>query len=394
MTIEHLDIRRIIAECTEELIALRRDFHRHPELGFAEFRTGDTVKRFLEKYGIVTAPIAETGVVGVLQGGGPGKTILLRADMDALPVEEKTGLSFCSCNTGIMHACGHDGHTAMLLIAAKVLSRISAQMNGCVKFAFQPNEEDAGAWLMLEQGVLEDPPVDAAFACHLWSQLDSGCIDIRPGPVMAASHYFSLTIKGRGGHAGFAHESIDPIFVASAVIQAAQAIQSREVDALNPVVVMFTEAHAGSNTTIVPEEMKLSGSLRVLYQGGENDVRRRFKRLVRSTCEAHRAEFELEFKIGNSLLANDAAMADMVRQCALTSTGDSRRVTSNIQTMAGEDFASFAAKVPAAFAFLGCRNEEKGIVYPHHHPCFTIDEDVLPLGVELYVRTALEYLKA
>jgi len=348
-----VDIQRIIAKHEEELIELRRDFHRHPELGFAEFRTGNIVKRYLEKLDIETASIAETGVVGVLKGGAPGKTILLRADMDALPVEEKTGLSFSSCSNGRMHACGHDGHTAMLLIAAKVLSQISSQLNGCVKFAFQPNEEDAGAWLMLEQGILENPPVDAAFGCHLWSQLDSGYIDVRSGPVMAASHYFFLTIKGRGGHAGFAHESIDPIFVASAVIQAAQAIQSREVDALNPVVVMFTEAHAGSNTTIVPEEMKLAGSLRVLYQGGEDDVRQRFTRLVRSTCEAHRAEFELEFKVGNTLLCNDAAMTVLVRQCASTITADSGHVTGNIQTMAGEDFASFAAKVPAAFAFLG-----------------------------------------
>lgn len=389
-----MKIKRIISEYREELLELRRDFHQFPELGFREFRTGGIVKNYLETIGISAQQIAQTGIVGLLEGHMSGKTILLRADMDALPVEEKTGLDFRSRNKGVMHACGHDGHTAMLLVAAKVLSQLRDQMSGSVKFAFQPNEEDAGAFLMVEQGILNNPSVDAAFACHLWSQLESGDIDVRSGPVMAASHYFSLTIRGRGGHAGFAHESIDPIFVASAVVQAAQAIQSREVNALNPVVVIFTEAHAGSNNTIIPEEMKLKGSLRVLYENGENDVRQRFERIIRSICEAHRAEFELKFKVGNHLLSNDEKMAAMAIDSASTVTGDKRRVSSRIRTMAGEDFSCFALKVPSAFAFLGIRNVEKGIIYPHHHPNFMIDEDTLSLGVELYVRMALKFLNS
>lgn len=387
-----MEIRRIISECNDELRGLRRDFHQYPELGFREFRTRDIVRNYLNGIGIETTSIAETGVIGLLSGNDSGKTILLRADMDALPVEEETGLTFSSCNRGVMHACGHDGHTAMLLVAAKVLSRLRDRLRGNVKFAFQPNEEDAGAYLMIEQGILENPTVDASYGCHLWSQLESGCIDVRPGPVMAASHYFFLDIKGKGGHAGFVHESVDPIFVASAVIQAIQAIQSREVDALNPLVVMFTEAHAGSNTTIVPEKMRLSGSIRVLYEDGEDDVRARFERIVHAICQAHRAEYELSFKVGNHLLANDENMAAMVAECAEDVTRDRSRVTARIRTMAGEDFASFAKKVPSVFAFLGSRNEKKGIVYPHHHPRFNIDEEVLPAGVELYVRTALRFL--
>ncbi|MDZ7667197.1 MAG: amidohydrolase [Desulfotignum sp.] len=388
-----MKIKQHIEQLTPEITTLRRDLHQHPELGFQEFRTREQVKHFLAKIGIATTDMAKTGVVGLLEGDRPGRTILLRADMDALPVTEDTNLPWQSLNKGVMHACGHDGHTAMLLGAAKVLSNLKERIRGRIKFVFQPNEEDAGAWLMVEKGVMENPPVDAAFGCHLWSQIDTGTIDIRPGPVMAASHYFSLTIKGKGGHAGFAHESIDPIFVSSAVIQSVQAIQSREINALDPVVVMFTSAHAGSGShTIVSDEMTLKGSLRVLYKDGEKDIRDRFERIVKNTCHAHRADFHLAFKVGNHLLSNDDAMASLVKKAASEVLGNRNCVTGKVQTMAGEDFSDFAARVPAAFAFIGIRNTAKGIVFPHHHPKFDIDEAMLPKGTELYVRTALAYL--
>jgi amidohydrolase len=388
-----MEIKRHIETLTPEIIALRRDFHQHPELGFQEFRTRNQVKYFLTSIGIPIKEMAKTGVVGLLEGDEQGRTILLRADMDALPVTEETGLAWQSEKKGVMHACGHDGHTAMLLGAAKVLSQLRSRIRGRIKFVFQPNEEDAGAWLMIKEGVMENPPVDAAFGCHLWSQIDTGTIDIRPGPVMAASHYFSLTIKGKGGHAGFAHESIDPIFVSSAVIQAVQAVQSRELNALDPAVVMFTSAHAGSNShTIVPDQMTLKGSLRVLYERGEQDIRNRFKRIVDHTCQAHRADYDLAFKVGNHLLSNDDTLTSLVKSTALEVLGDPNRVTGTVRTMAGEDFSDYASQVPGAFAFIGIRNPANGIVYPHHHPKFDIDETMLPKGTELYVRTALAYL--
>jgi amidohydrolase len=388
-----MEIKQHIENLTPEIIAMRRDFHQHPELGFQEFRTRDQVKHFLAKTGIPVKEMAKTGVVGLLKGDRPGRTILLRADMDALPVTEETGLAWQSAKNGVMHACGHDGHIAMLLGAARVLSELKSRISGQIKFVFQPNEEDAGAWLMIKEGVMENPPVDAAFGCHLWSQIDTGTIDIRPGPVMAASHYFSLTIKGKGGHAGFAHESIDPIFVSSAVIQAVQAVQSREINALDPVVVMFTSAHAGTGSnTIVPDEMTLQGSLRVLYEGGEQDIRNRFARIVEHTCHAHRADYHLAFKVGNHLLSNDDAMVSLVRAAAREVTDAPNRVTGTVRTMAGEDFSDFATRVPAAFAFIGIRNTAKGIVFPHHHPKFDIDEAMLSKGTELYVRTALAFL--
>jgi len=205
----------MVNELYDELISLRRDFHRHPEIGFEEWRTQKKVIEYLEQLDLEVEPMGGTGVVALLRGAQEGKTILLRSDLDALPVQEETGLPFSSEEEGKMHACGHDGHMAMLLVAAKILTGMQDQIKGTIKFVFQPNEEDAGAYRMIEAGVMDNPKVANAFGVHLWSQIPSGTIDIVPGPQMAASHYFYLTIKGTGGHAGFAHESIDPIYAVS-----------------------------------------------------------------------------------------------------------------------------------------------------------------------------------
>jgi amidohydrolase len=386
-----MEIKKRLLNLKPELTALRRDFHAHPELGFREFRTRAAVKRYLGDMGMPLEDVAGTGVLGCLQGGSAGKTILLRADMDALPIQEETDLPYRSRTAGIMHACGHDGHTAMLMVAAKVLWEIKRQIAGTIKFVFQPNEEVAGAQQMINAGVMDNPTVDAAFGCHLWNRAATGTIDIRPGPVMAASHYFTLTIRGRGGHAGFAHHSIDPIFVATQIVQAVQAIQTREIDALCPLVIMFTSMRAGTNTTTVPETATLGGSIRLLHAGG-NDIRNRFERVIKRSCEAHRADYALEFETGNDLLSNDENMTRLARAAAADVLGDDRRVTGDIRTMAGEDFAAFAAVAPAAFAFVGARDGKAGTVYPHHHPRFTIDEDALIIGAELYVRAALRFL--
>jgi len=387
-----MDIKKNIAELKQEMIELRRDFHRHPELGFQEYRTQEKVIEYLKSCGLdEVSKIAGTGVAALLRGEKPGKTVLLRSDMDALPVEEETGLPFASEEKGKMHACGHDGHLAMLLTAAKVLAGMRAEIAGSVKFAFQPNEEDAGAYKMIEEGIMDNPRVDAAFGVHLWSQIPSGTIDIVDGPQMAASHYFYLTIQGRGGHAGFAHESIDPIYAATNIVQAVQAVQTREIDALNPAVIMFTEFHAGSNMTIVPEKVQIKGSIRFLYEGGE-EILERFKRIIAHTCQAHRVGYTLEFKVGNHLLSNDPVAAGLVRSAAEETLGDPSRVTGKIRTMAGEDFCDYLQGTPGAFSFIGINNPAAGSDYPHHHPKFTIDEEVLPIGAELHVRTALRYL--
>lgn len=387
-----MDISDRISNHKQALIELRREFHRIPELGFEEQRTQEKILAYMQELDLEVTKMGGTGVVALLRGRRPGKTVLLRADIDALPVQEETGLSFASRHPGKMHACGHDGHIAMLIIAARVLTEMKEELQGNVKFVFQPNEEDAGAYKMVQEGVMENPEVDGAFGIHLWSQIPTGTVDIVDGPMMAASHYFFLTITGKGGHAGFAHESIDPIYAATNIVQSVQAVQTREIDALHPSVLMVTEFHAGSNMTTVPEKVEIKGSIRFLYEGGE-EMLERFERIVSNTCVAHRVSYKLEYKIGNRLLSNDPRMAELARQTAAETLGDARKVTSRVRTMAGDDFSDYLRSAPGAYAFVGINNPEAGSNYPHHHPRFTIDEDALPLGAELHVRTALRMLQ-
>jgi amidohydrolase len=387
-----MDFKRELEKLRPELIALRRDFHQYPELGFKEFRTQKKIIAYLNTLDIETNEIATTGVMGVLSGKRKGNALLMRSDMDALPVQEETGLAYRSQNNGVMHACGHDGHMAMLLVAAKLLVKHKKEISGKIIFAFQPNEEDAGAYKMIEEGILEKNNVNAAFGCHLWNQLETGVIDISDGPIMAASHYFSLVIKGRGGHAGFAHESVDPIFVASQVIQGVQAIQTRQINALHPAVIMFTHIQGGANSTTIPEAVLLQGSIRFLSHDGD-EIIKKFDHIVKDICRMHDAACDLEFKIGNHMLSNDPFMAGLVRHAAHRILTGKDTVSAGIKTMAGEDFSEFALRVPAAFAFVGAKKESNKTGYPHHHSKFDIEEEALAIGAELYYRVALSYLK-
>ncbi len=374
----------------KELIELRRDFHMYPELGFEEHRTSGIVASYLKECGLEVSKMAKTGVIGLLRGGQDGKNLLLRADMDALPIQEENEFSYKSRHEGIMHACGHDGHTAMLLVAAKILSGYRDKLKGNIKFVFQPNEEDAGAYLLVEEGVMENPAVDAAAGLHLWSGLESGTVDICAGPVMAASHYFYLTIKGLGGHAGQINKAIDPIMTGSAVIQAVQAMQTREFEPLQPLSIVFTGFKAGFNTTIVPEKAEMQGSIRFLSTAGSS-IRDSFSRVIAEVCSAHRADCELKFKVGNEMVSNDQEMAALAREAALSFPENKHTVTAGFRTMGGEDFSEFSNLVPSVFYFLGAGSKDKKTDYSHHHPCFNIDEDVLLTGAEMHVRLALKY---
>lgn len=386
-----MDIKAQIEQLRGELIALRRDFHMHPEIGLGEHRTSQIIYDYLESCGLEVSRMAGTGIVALLRGVRPGKTLIIRADIDAIPVTEANDLPYKSTNPGLMHACGHDGHASMLMVAAKILARNRGQIYGNVKFVFQPNEEDAGAYLMVEEGVMDNPKVDAAVSMHLWTPLESGRIDIFPGPVMAASHYFHLTVKGKGGHAGFVHRSVDPIICATDIVQSVQAVQTRETSPLDPSLIVFCKITAGSSPTIVPDKVEMEGSIRFLHHGGE-EVKQRFERIVAGVCATHRCEYELGYKVGNRMLVNDPDMAEMLRNVA-RQVVPAPCVTSAERTMVGDNFCDFSNLVPGAYFFLGTGNSSKGTDYPHHHPMFNIDEDVLPLGVEMHVRTALEYLK-
>ncbi|QGU94591.1 amidohydrolase [Clostridium bovifaecis] len=387
-----MNIKEEIAQLKKELINLRREFHKYPELGFQEYRTSKIISSYLEECGLeVKEGIAKTGVTALLKGGEPGRTILLRSDMDALPISEENDIPYKSVNKGVMHACGHDGHMAMLLIAAKILAKHKKEIKGNVKFAFQPNEEDAGAEIMISEGILENPTVDAALGIHLWSPIETGKIGIVSGPIMASSYYFKLIIHGKGGHGGAPHLSINPINCAINIMQAAQNMQTNEMDALKPTVITFCRVNCGSSPIIIPEKIEIEGSIRCLHNGTE-EVQKRFEEIIKNICNLHRTTYDLEFKCGNILLNNDYEMTELVKKAGAEVVKNKNILDSEISVMLGEDFAEFAARVPSAFYFIGIANRDKETDFPHHHPHFNIDEDALSIGVEMHIRAVLEYL--
>lgn len=380
-----------------EVIALRRDFHMHPELGTQEYRTADQVEKYLNGLSIPTKRLYKTGVVGLLEGKHPGKTLLLRADMDALPVTEANVIPYCSQVNGVMHACGHDGHTAMLLCAAKILSQHKDALHGNIKFVFQPNEEEGGACHMVEEGVLENPKVDSSFAIHLWSQLPTGVIGLKSGAVMAEMYNFRIVLKGKSGHTSAPQEGIDPILCAANIIQSVQMIQSREIGPMDATCIVFGMVHGGTKSNIIPESVEMEGTLRYLYDGSDDSPqhpRKRFERIVESICAAHRVEGTVTFEVSNYIVLNDESSVQFLKENVFPQMAFSPKVVP-FTCMGGEDFSEFTCRnhVPGALIFLGIADPKKGSDNPHHSPNFNIDEDMLPVGIEIFVRTALEFLK-
>ena len=389
-----MNIKEEINNLKDELIQLRRDFHKHPELGFKEFRTSKIVADYLEKCGLkVTRGIAETGVMGLLEGKNPGPTILLRADMDALPIQEENEVPYRSVNKGIMHACGHDAHTAILLITAKILSSYQNKIRGNIKFIFQPNEEIGGAESMIKEGILENPQVDAAMALHLWTPLESGVIGVKAGPITGALDVFHLIVKGEGGHTGYPEKTIDPIITSANIIQSIQAIQTREISVFKPTIIMFTKINSGTKSNIIPDTVSLEGSIRYFNKQEDKDqesLNRKFKRIVDATCKSYRAKYELKFENENKSVVNNTQMTELVIDSAEEILGHRDKVLS-YQTIAGEDFSEFADRVPSAFYFVGTGNREKESHYPHHNSRFNIDEDTMLTGVEMHILSALNW---
>jgi amidohydrolase len=388
-------IKKRIEELNSELIHLRRDFHQHPELGFKEYRTAETIENYLNKLGINTRRMTRTGVVALLEGAKPGPVLMLRADMDALPVTEENQLDYKSQNVGVMHACGHDAHMAMLLVAAKILSENMDDIAGTIKLVFQPNEEIAGAIHMIEDGVLEDPTVDAVMGIHIWTPVASGKIAITSGPVMGGLDVFKVTIHGKGGHTGVPEDAVDPVITAANVIQTVQMIQTREISNLKSTIIMFGKIAGGTKSNIIPEEVDLEGSIRFLYPGGpdsEEQPTQRFIRIVEQVCKTHRCTCEINIVHENIPLINNAEMVKIARDTAKKVFVDEKHIIDN-QTIASEDFSEFSTRVPGVFMFLGAGNEKKGTDVSHHNPCFNIDEDAMPDGVAMHVKGALNFFK-
>jgi amidohydrolase len=373
------------------LIATRRDLHQHPELGFEETRTAGLVADRLRSLDYhVTPGIGKTGVVA-LKKKAVGRCVLLRADMDALPVEEANAVPYRSKHSGKMHACGHDGHVAIGLEVARRLAPL--ELAGSVKFAFQPAEEASnGAQAMIGDGVLETPTVHAAFGIHLWNDLPVGTVGIMPGPVMASVDQFEIEILGRGGHAAAPHQTIDPVLIAAHVITGLQSLVSRRRDPLDEGVVSVTEVHAGRAFNVIPARAELRGTVRTFGGAFWKDAPRLIEETARGIAAAFGAQANVKYRRLSAPLINDESASALMREVATDLVGASN-VRHGIRTMGGEDMAFFLEKVPGCFAFVGSAPRD-GSASPHHSPTFDIDEESLVIGAELMSRVALRYLEA
>src|SRR3989338_95041 len=374
----------------QDLVAWRRDFHAHPELKYQEQRTAEAIQAKLKSFGYssIQTGIAKTGVVTVLKGK-TSRTILLRADMDGLPIEELNSVSYRSKNKGVMHACGHDAHVASLLMVAKHLKNES--LNGNIKFVFQPAEEGGeGGRVMVEEGVLKNPSVEAAFGLHVWQNLPVGKIGVTPGPIMAAVDKLEIKIKGKGGHGAVPQLTVDSIVVASHVIQALQTIVSRQTDPLDSPVVTIGRVSGGSAFYIISEETTLIGTVRTMSTDMWKKMPKLIERTVKGVTSAYGASYELKYERSAPVTINDKKMADFVAEVAASVVG-SKNVVRDERTLGGEDFSFMLNEVPGCFFFVGSKNEKKELTSSHHNPHFNIDEACLPLGVEIMKKIAQEY---
>lgn len=390
------NIRGIIAQLAQqiegEVIALRREFHQKPELGFEETETAGRVAAYLRDLGLdVRTGVAKTGVVGLLQGDHPGPVLALRADMDALPVTEKTGAGYASQSPGKMHACGHDGHTAILMGTAKVLSRMKGELKGTVKFIFQPAEEGPGGALpMIEEGVLDNPRVDAIFGLHIWPGFRTGEIGLGYGAIMAAPDQFVLKIIGKGGHGSQPHETVDAIAVTAQVISSLQQIVSRQIIPTQPVVLTIGTIHGGYRHNVIADEVEMTGTIRTLDPAVREEVPQRIEEIVKGITSAFGATYELQYTRLYPPVVNHREMAELVEEVGRKTLGASAVVAIDAPTMGGEDFAYFLERVPGAFFRLGCSNGPE-TNYPLHHPQFNLDEAGLINGVKVLANLVFAY---
>ncbi|MGB7873345.1 MAG: amidohydrolase [Anaerolineales bacterium] len=390
--------------------SLRRDFHMHPELGFAEVRTAGIVAKELNALDMeVTTGVAKTGVVGMLEGGKParpgstgragGPVVLVRFDMDALPVTEETGAAYTSTNLGKMHACGHDGHTAIGLTVAKILHAHRDQLAGTVKFMFQPAEEGTcgeeigGNEMMIREGVLDNPKPDLALALHLWNEQPLGWVHVAGGPVMAGAEEFKITVTGKGGHGAIPHQTIDPVLAASQIVTALQSITSRNVAPLQAAVVSVTMIHAGEAFNVIPPVAKMEGTIRTFELDVRETVLRRFEEIVHGVAGAMGCSAEVKVKRLTPAMINTDEIAQRVQESARRTLPEAELDTSGHLTMGAEDMAFMLEKVPGCYFFVGSANDEKNLNYGHHHPKFDFDEAALPRAAALMASAVADFLE-
>ncbi|MEB3356516.1 MAG: M20 family metallopeptidase [Synechococcales bacterium] len=381
-------IRPEIQALQPRLVDWRRRIHQLPELAFRERLTAQFVSQQLQQWQIEhQTGIAETGIVAVIPGDRPGPVLAIRADMDALPIHEANQVPYRSQHDGIMHACGHDGHTAIALGTAHYLAQHRQDFAGTVKLIFQPAEEGpGGAKPMIEAGALQNPDVDAIIGLHLWNRLPLGTVGVRSGALMAAVELFDCIIQGKGGHGAMPDQTIDSIVVGAQVVNALQTIVARNVDPLKAGVVTVGEFHAGKAHNVIADSAKLSGTVRYFDPVLEGFFQKRVAEIIAGVCQSHGATYHLDYWQLYPATVNDGGMADLVRSVAETVVETPAGVVPECQTMGGEDMSFFLQQVPGCYFFLGSANADRGLDFPHHHPRFDFDETALSMGVEMFVR--------
>ena len=388
LAVDPKHLRPEILALQSELVAWRRQLHQKPELGFKEQQTAEFIVQKLQAWGIEhQAGIAQTGIVALIEGDRPGPVLAIRADMDALPIQEQNEVAYKSQHDGIMHACGHDGHVTIALGTAYYLSSHRADFAGTVKIIFQPAEEGpGGAKPMIEAGVLKNPEVDAIIGLHLWNNLPLGTVGVRSGALMAAVESWRCTLRGRGGHGAMPHQTIDSIVLAAQVVNGLQTIVARNVNPIDSAVITVGKLHAGTANNVIADSAQMAGTVRYFNPDYAHFFERRIEQLIQGICQSHGATYELEYWRLYPPVINDPAIADLVRSVAETVVETPTGVVPECQTMGGEDMSFFLQEVPGCYFFLGSANPEKNLAYPHHHPRFDFDETALSLGVEIFVR--------
>lgn len=378
-----------------DLVEWRRQLHQRPELGFREQITATFIAQKLQEWGIEhQTGIAQTGIVAVIKGNRPGPVLGIRADMDALPIQEENDVPYRSQHDGVMHACGHDGHVTIALGTARYLSQHRPDFAGTVKIIFQPAEEGpGGAKPMIEAGVLKNPDVDAIIGLHLWNNLPLGTIGIRSGALMAAVELFNCTILGKGGHGAIPQQTIDSIVVAAQIVTMLQTIVARNVDPLESAVVTVGKLNAGTAHNVIAATAQMSGTVRYFSPQFDGFFKQRLEQIISGVCQSHGAAYSLEYYSLYPPVINDERMANLVRSVAETVIESPLGVVPECQTMGGEDMSFFLQAVPGCYFFLGSANADKDLAYPHHHPRFNFDETALGMGVEMFVRCIEKYCR-
>jgi len=389
-------MRREADELLPKLVEWRRDFHRHPELGFQEVRTAGIVAAHLQELGLeVSTGVGKTGVIAMVEPDDlpdDCETVLLRFDMDALPIHEETGLPYASQNAGVMHACGHDGHTAIGMGVAQLLTRHRNELPGRVKLVFQPAEEGlGGAMAMISDGALEEPQPAAAYGLHLWSRLPYNQVVVQPGPLWAAADMFTLTVHGKGGHGATPHDTVDATLVASQLVVALQTIVSRNANPSDTVVVTVASFQSGNAGNVISERAVLEGTISSIVTEVRELLLRRFEEICTGVCQAFGASYEFEMHSCVPATINSEAGARVMEGIAREVVGE-QNVAQIAPMMVGEDMAEFLNRAPGCFVLVGAANPEEGFYSPHHSPSFDFEESVMPTGVSLLAQAAFSQL--